>query len=117
MVGTCYNNLPAVINSKHLTKVNVAKDLDVHADDHIKFNTLVLSLSRVHFRANPVLKCSYSKDTKVIARAFEVYVRSVVEYACCVWSLHLMKGHKVNRINACRNGLRSASRITSPKLC
>jgi hypothetical protein len=37
-------------------------------------------------RANVILKGFVPRDVKTLTRAFEMYARSLLEYANCVWS-------------------------------
>jgi hypothetical protein len=95
-IGKHGNGLPFKFENVPIAQVNVVKDLGVYIDDQLKFGAHIrFIVSRAFQRANLILKCFYSKDTKVLARAFEVYVRPILEYASCIWSPYLIKDIKL----------------------
>ena len=72
-----------------LPVVDKVKDLGVIIDSHLTFGIHVDQIvARAFVRANLIHKCFISRDVKVLMRAFTVYVRPLLEYACCVWSPH-----------------------------
>ena len=78
---------PRTLRAK-LPIVDSVKDLGVIMDNHLKFdvhvNNTVLHAYKI---ANLIHKCFVSKDPPTLMKAFLVYVRSVLKYASCVWSL------------------------------
>ena len=59
--------------------ITVSSDLSPR--EHV--NTIVL---KAHQRANMILKCFISTDTKVLSGAYYTYVRPILEYNSVVWS-------------------------------
>ena len=45
---------------------------------------------RAKQRAALILRCFYTREAKLLIKAFTVYVRPLLEYCCSVWSPHLM---------------------------
>jgi hypothetical protein len=43
-------------------------------------------VAKAFSRVNLIFKCFISKDIATLVRAFNVYVRPLLEYASCVWS-------------------------------
>ena len=64
-----------------------AKDLGILIDSSLKFNSHIDSIvAKAHLRASLIHNFFVSKHPALLTRAFEVYVRPILEYASCVWS-------------------------------
>jgi hypothetical protein len=86
-IGKHGNGLPFKSENVPIALVNVVKDPGVYIEDQLKFGAHTLFIvSRAFHEANLTLKCFYSKNTEVLARAFEAYVRPILEYTYCIWS-------------------------------
>ena len=48
-------------------------------------------VTKAHRRANLVIRCFMSRDMSSLVKAFNVYIRPVLEYCSVVWCLYLMK--------------------------
>ena len=61
-------------------------------DYKLKFSAHVNKLvTKAHQRANMIIRCFVSRDTSLLVRAFNVYVRPVLEYCSTVWNPSLLK--------------------------
>ena len=67
--------------------VSEMKDLGLTIDNML---TLTSRINHIVYQAlirvNPIKKCFVSKDVSTLIRAYNVYIRSLLEYATCVWS-------------------------------
>ena len=74
-----------------LPNVNHNTDLGVVMDNQLTFK---LHINGIVVRAKQcdalILRCFYTRDPKLLIKAFTVYVRPLLEYCCSVWSPHLM---------------------------
>ena len=67
--------------------VNEVKDLGVVMDSALKFNAHIDGIvAKANSRAYLIRKCFVSRDPEIMTRAFNVYVRPLLEYASPVWS-------------------------------
>ena len=64
--------LPIVTECRNLG-VTMTSDLSM-------FNHISAIGAKAHQRANIILRCFVSRDRKLLVRAFEVYVRPILEY-------------------------------------
>ena len=80
------------IGKSQLSRVDVCRDLgitvtsDLSSSQHI--NEIV---NKAHQRANHIIRCFVSGNTRVLVRAFIVYVRPILEYNSVIWSPSLRK--------------------------
>ena len=74
-----------------LPNVNHNTDLGVVMDNQLTFKLHINGIVvRAKQRAALILQCCYTRDPKLLIKAFTVYIRSLLEYCCSVWSTHLM---------------------------
>jgi len=65
---------------------NEVKDLGIVMDSALKFNAHIDGIvARANSRAYLIRKCFVSRDSEIMTRAFNVYVRPLLEYASPVW--------------------------------
>ena len=70
-----------------ISSVDVMKDLGVMMDSTLKFNAHIDHIvAKARRRAYLIRKCFVSRDPDLLIRAFNVYVRPLLEYASPVWS-------------------------------
>ena len=75
------------INGFNVNSVNEVKDLGVTMNSTLKFNGHIdCIVAKAHTRAYLIRKCFISRDPAILMRAFNVYVRPLLEYASSVWS-------------------------------
>ena len=74
-----------------LPNVNHSTNLGVVMDNQLTFKLHINGII-VHAkqRAALILRCFYTRDPQLLIDAFTVYVRSLLEYCCSVWSSQLM---------------------------
>ena len=59
-------------------------------------------VAKAHQRANAILRCFVSRDTNLLVRAFNVYVRPLVEYNSVTWSPYLKQDiEAIERVQRC----------------
>ena len=75
--------LPIVTECRNL---GVTMTSDLSMSNHIS-----VIVAKAHQRANIILRCFVSRDRKLLVRAFEVYVRPILEYNSVIWSPMLKK--------------------------
>ena len=74
-----------------LPNVNHNTDLGVVMDNQLTFKLHINGIVvRAKQRAALILRCFYTRDPKLLIKAFTVDVRPLLEYCCSVWSPHLM---------------------------
>ena len=87
------------LGENELTTADEVSDLGIIIDSKLKFNLHINRIVAKAFnRTNLILKCFLSKDVPTLVRAFNVYVRPILEYASCVWSPHYITD--INRIES-----------------
>jgi hypothetical protein len=75
------------IDNHALDVISEVKDPGVTIDNELKFSKHIYNIvSKANARACLIHKCFLSRDVTTLVRAFTVYVRPLLEYACCVWS-------------------------------
>jgi len=75
------------IHGVSLPNVKQVTDLGVLMDSNIRFNKHYrLIVNKAHHRASLILKCFLSRDSKLLFRAFTVYIRPLLEYCSPVWA-------------------------------
>lgn len=75
------------LNSSLLSSCNSCRDLGVIVDSRLSFSEQVNSMvAKAHLRASQILRCFLSRDPYILIKAFNVYVRPLVEYCSPVWS-------------------------------
>lgn len=86
-VGRNNSNVQLRLNNNNINVTDCAKDLGVHVDRYIKFDTHISHIvAQAYIRVNLIFKCFVSRDILTLVNAFKVYVRPLLEYASCVWS-------------------------------
>ena len=74
-IGKYDDSSVAYLDNVPISKVSVIRDLGVHIDSHLKFDTHTHKIvSRAYQRAALILKRFHSKDFHAMVRAFTVYV-------------------------------------------
>ena len=69
-----------------LPTVTECRDLGVTmTSDLSMFNHISVIVAKAHQRANIILRCFVSRDRRLLVRAFEVYVRPILEYNSVIW--------------------------------
>jgi len=72
--------------------VTECRDLGVTMTSDLSMsNRISVIVAKAHQRANIILCCFVSRDRKLLVRAFEVYVRPILEYNSVIWSPVLKK--------------------------
>ena len=80
------------LDSHALTLVNEVTDLSVSYDSNLKCSTHIANIvAKVHSRANLSMSCFVSGDIVSLMRAFNVFVRPILEYSFVVWNPYLIK--------------------------
>jgi len=84
----CINgfSLPCGTQCRHL---GVTITIHLSSSQHINEIT-----AKAHKRANCIIRCFASRDVKLLARAFTVYIRPILEYNSVIWSPYLKKSLK-----------------------
>jgi Reverse transcriptase (RNA-dependent DNA polymerase) len=86
-IGNCVTNSEFLLNSDVVDMVSSYKDLGVTMDQHLTFSEHVQKITaNAHKRANLILKTFVSKDARTLIKAFNVYVRPLLEYCSSIWS-------------------------------
>jgi hypothetical protein len=87
-VGNRSCNAKMFLNDHILPVVNEVTDLGVIVDSCLMFiarTEHIIVPALMH--ANLIHKCFLSRATATLLRAFTVYIRLLLEYTSCVWSL------------------------------
>ena len=80
------------LDSRTVAPIEEVNDLGVTIDSNLKFSIHVNRIvSKAHRRANLILRCFVSRDLSSLVRAFNVYVRPILEYCSVVWNPYLLK--------------------------
>lgn len=88
------NVLPVV---KHCRDLGVTISHNLQSSEHIN-----IIVAKAHQRANAILRCFISRDTNLLVRAFNVYVRPLVEYNSVTWSPYLKQDiEAIERVQRC----------------
>ncbi len=75
------------LSSRELAAVSAVHDLGVFVSDDLKWATHVRFVAAKAFaRMNAILRCFTYSDFNLLARAYTVYVRPILETATVVWS-------------------------------
>jgi ribonuclease P/MRP protein subunit RPP40 len=83
------NNFVFRLGSNIVSAVNSVRDLGVLVDNNLNFHEHITKIvSQAFVRANLIHKCFLSKDARTLTRAFNTYVRPLLEYASVSWSPH-----------------------------
>ena len=78
---------PYYLCGSRLKSTDVVKDLGVTMNCHLQFTGHVNCIvGKAHSRAYLIRKCFISRNPPILMRAFNTYVRPVLEYASSVWS-------------------------------
>jgi hypothetical protein len=81
-----------MIGNQRIQHVSEVNDLGVMVDKKLTFSTHINNIvAKAHRRANLIMKCFVSKDRHSLMRAFQVYVRPLLEYCSTVWSPRFSK--------------------------
>ena len=79
------------LDDTSIPNVNHNTDFGVVMDNQLTFK---LHINGITVRAKQhtalILRCFYTRDPTLLIKACTVYVRSLLEYCCYVWSPHLM---------------------------
>ena len=63
------------------------RDLGIVVDGNLNFSDHIAEITtKAHQRANLILRCFQSKNTKSLLQAFKTYVRPLLEYNSQIWS-------------------------------
>ncbi len=75
------------LHTKLLNSCTSCRDLGVIVDSRLSFVEHINSIvAKAHLRASQILRCFLSRDPFILIKAFNVYVRPLVEYCSPVWS-------------------------------
>ena len=87
------------INGTIINQVDEVKDLGVIVDSSLKFNSHInCMVAKAHARAHLIRKCFVSRNSNILMKAFNAYVRPLLEYASPVWSPHYR--YQIDKIEA-----------------
>jgi len=79
--------IPYYLCGSRLKSTDVVKDLGVTMNCHLQFSGHVNCIvGKAHSRAYLIRKCFVSRNPQLLMRAFNTYVRPLLEYASPVWS-------------------------------
>lgn len=85
-------NTPYLMDGTEMKKVDEVADLGVLVDNKLKFsNHVVKIVSKAHRYANLIIRTFKSRDPELLVKAFNVYVRPVLEYCSVIWNPYFMK--------------------------
>jgi ribonucleases P/MRP protein subunit RPP40 len=77
------------INGTNLEFRPYATDLGITFEGDLKFKKYIAMITRAaHLRARLILKSFVSRNRKLLAKAFTVYVRPILEYCTPIWNPH-----------------------------
>jgi hypothetical protein len=80
-------SLPYQVNSVALSTVNEYTDLGITYDKHLSFRDYFNKIvSKASQRSRLLLLCFTTRDPCVLMRAFNTYVRPILEYGTIIWS-------------------------------
>ena len=80
------------VNGVELPQVESNCDLGVQVDSNLTFSQHISSLvSKAHQRSGLIRRCFLSRDADLLKRAFNTYIRPIVEYVTPVWCPKLIK--------------------------
>jgi len=80
-------NVPFYLCGSCLKSTDVVKDLGVTNNSHLQFTGHINCIvGKAHSRAYLIRKCFVSRNPPLLMRAFNTYVRPLLEYASSVWS-------------------------------
>ena len=86
-MGRSYDSPLYVINNVALRVTDVANDLGVQVDSKLRFlHHYENVVAKAHQRASLILRCFECRDPNVLLRAFNTYVRPILEYCSPVWA-------------------------------
>ena len=75
------------IGQTTLPSVNSCTDLGVSYNNRLRFTPHIdLMVARASLRAKLILRCFQTRDCKLLAKAFIVFVRPLLEYCSVIWS-------------------------------
>ena len=91
---------PMCINSNILPVVNTCRDLGVLISSDLSPSVHIDGMvAKAHQRANAILRCFVSRDSRLLTRTYTVYVRPLLEHDCVTWSPHLKQDiDKIERV-------------------
>lgn len=76
-----------MLGGEYLSWCTEARDLGILVDNKLLFNQHISSMvHKAHVRARLILRCFSSRDCSVLLKAFNAYVRPLLEYCSSVWS-------------------------------
>ena len=78
------------LGTHQLSYASNVTDLGIQMDSCLKFSGHCTKIcSKASLRANQVMRCFQSKDSRLLVRAFTTFVRPILEYCSPVWSPRL----------------------------
>jgi hypothetical protein len=81
------NDLQYTFDGIALESSERVTDLGITYDKNLSFNCYIdMIIRKATARSNFVLKCFATRDLKILARLFQVFVRPLLEYATQIWS-------------------------------
>ena len=87
VIGSNNATVPVNIDGQNIKYVTEVRDLGVIVDPTLKFNIHINRIvAKAKSRSCLIRKCFISRNPELLMRAFTVYVRPLIEYACCIWS-------------------------------
>jgi hypothetical protein len=91
------------INNNVLPTVNQCLDLGVTISSNLQPSKHInIIVAKAHQCANAILRCFVSRDTNLLIRAFDVYVRPLVESNSVTWSPYLKQDiEAIERVQRC----------------
>ena len=99
-IGNTRNRPSLMLNEVPLGVADEVRDLGMIINSRLKFDAHIhQTVVQAFVRANLIHKCFVSHDIVTLIRAYKVYVRSIVEYASCVWSpYHVSKTKQIESV-------------------
>jgi len=89
------------IGGQILGQSNETRDLGITIDNKLNFNSHVSAVAhKAHVRASLILRTFVSRDINILTKAFNTYVRPILEYCTPVWSPHT--ACNINKIESCQ---------------
>ena len=77
------------IRDSNLPVCSIVTDLGIRFDNHFSFRPHIQNIvSKASLRAKLILKCFVSRDSRLLIKAFCVFVRPILEFSSVVWSPH-----------------------------
>jgi len=75
------------LNDNILSSYSSCRDLGIIIDYRLSFIEHINSMAaKAHMSASQILRCFLSRDPLILIRAFNIFVRPIVEYCSPVWS-------------------------------